>query len=196
MPSLPLRLAILECDTPFPNAKKTYGGFGGIFESLLNSAVTTHCKPLVSSLSPKDLDIKKYNVVDKQEYPKLEDVDGILITGSKHNSFDDEPWILQLVEFVKTILNQDRVRLVGICFGHQITARALGAKVGRSDKGWELSVTDVKLSEAGKKLFEQDVLVSYSLVLSPACQIRVVTNSSTVPVPNAQRRSLRGTTWS
>ena len=173
MPSLPLRIAILECDTPFPNAKKTYGGFGGIFEALMMSAVTTHCHPLAFKVNPEDLDISKFDVVNKQEYPDLNDVDGILITGSKHNSFDDEPWILKLVEFVKKVMDRDSVRLVGICFGHQITARALGAKVGRSPKGWELSVTDVKLSEAGKKLFEQDQLVSYTLPARAAVRIEL-----------------------
>ena len=160
MPSPPLRIAILECDTPLPNTKATYGGYGGLFTSLLKSAAATHAHRLASRVTPEDIDIKIYNVVEKQEYPNLEDVDGILLTGSKHNSFDDEPWILKLVDFVKKVLEQDRGRLVGICFGHQITARALGAKVGRSDKGWELSVTDVELTDAGKRLYNQDKLVS------------------------------------
>jgi GMP synthase-like glutamine amidotransferase len=54
-----------------------------------------------------------------------------------HNSFDNEVWIVKLVEFVKSVLAQDRVRLIGICFGHQIIGRALEQKVGRSDRGWE-----------------------------------------------------------
>ena len=167
MSRLPLRIAILECDTPFPKTKEKYGGFGGVFTSLMETAVTENCHPLSEKLSPKDLDIKIFHVVENEtNYPNLDDFDGVLITGSKHNSFDDEPWILRLVDFVKEVLAQKRVRLVGICFGHQITARALGAKVGRSPKGWELSVTDVKLTEAGKKLFEQDQLVCSPTVSS------------------------------
>lgn len=158
MPQPPLRIAILECDTPFPNAKETYGGFGGIFTSLLQSAITTHSEPLFhdssSNITPGDVKIEKYHVVEKPDnYPKLDDVDGVLITGSKHNSFDDVPWINRLVEFVKEVLENERVKLVGVCFGHQVIGRAIGANVGRSDDGWELSVTPFRLTETGKEVF-------------------------------------------
>ena len=76
------------------------------------------------------------------------------------NSFDNDPWILKLVEYTKQILNQDRVRVIGVCFGHQIVGRAMDAKVDRSDRGWELSVTDVKLTPKGKEIFGLKGLVS------------------------------------
>ncbi len=50
--------------------------------------------------------------------------------------------------------------MIGVCFGHQIVGRALGAKVGRNDDGWEAAVTDLRLSEKGKEIFKQDRLVS------------------------------------
>lgn len=55
---------------------------------------------------------------------------------------------------------QDRVRVIGVCFGHQIVARALDMPVGRSDMGWEISVMPVELTELGKALFKQEKLVS------------------------------------
>jgi GMP synthase-like glutamine amidotransferase len=66
------------------------------------------------------------------------------------------------VEFVKKVLAQDRVRLIGICFGHQIIGRALDQKVGRSDRGWEVSVTLMQLTAKGKELFGVEELVSSS----------------------------------
>lgn len=51
------------------------------------------------------------------------------------------------------------MKVLGICFGHQIIGRALGAKVGRSDRGWEISVSEMDLTEQGKKLFGKDKLV-------------------------------------
>lgn len=63
------------------------------------------------------------------------------------------------MEFVQKVLAQDRVRIIGICFGHQILGRALGAKVGKSDEGWEVSVSNVDLTEKGKELFGRDTLV-------------------------------------
>jgi GMP synthase-like glutamine amidotransferase len=69
------------------------------------------------------------------------------------NSFDSDPWILNLVSFTKSILAQTRVRLIGVCFGHQIIGRALDIPVGRSEAGWELAVTELQLSEVGKSIF-------------------------------------------
>lgn len=80
-----------------------------------------------------------------------------------HNSFDDEIWILKLVEFTKRVLAQDRVRLIGVCFGHQIIGRALEQKVGRSDRGWEVSVTPMELTEKGRELFGVQEVVSWAL---------------------------------
>jgi GMP synthase-like glutamine amidotransferase len=78
---------------------------------------------------------------------------------AEHNSFDNDPWILKLVEFTEKLLKQDRVRAIGVCFGHQILGRALGVKVGRSDDGWEISALPVELSAKGKEIFQQDTLV-------------------------------------
>ena len=57
------------------------------------------------------------------------------------------------MEFTKKVLAQNRVRLVGVCFGHQIIGRALDVKVGRSNDGWEVAVVPVDLTEKGKQLF-------------------------------------------
>lgn len=77
----------------------------------------------------------------------------------EHNSFEDVPWITRLVEFTQQVLAQDRVRIVGVCFGHQIVGRALGVKVGRSDQGWEVAVWDIDLTEEGKEVFGLEKLV-------------------------------------
>jgi len=46
-----------------------------------------------------------------------------------------------------------RCRVIGICFGHQVVGRALGATVAKSEKGWEISITKLSLNEKGKKVF-------------------------------------------
>ncbi|KAL1953312.1 hypothetical protein VTO42DRAFT_3019 [Malbranchea cinnamomea] len=148
----PLRIAVLECDVPLTQTRAKYGGYGGLFETLLRSAAETLNQPDI--VHPQDgLEVTKWNIVDDDKYPSLDDVDGILLTGSKHTAFHNDLWILRLVEFTKKVLAQDRVRMVGICFGHQIIARALGAKLGSNEKGWEVAVRDVDLTEEGKKLF-------------------------------------------
>ncbi|EEH49393.1 uncharacterized protein PADG_05472 [Paracoccidioides brasiliensis Pb18] len=148
----PLRIAVLECDVPLPNTKAKYGGYGGVFESLLLSGAKLLDQP--DKFDPATgLHISKWNVMERNEYPDLEDIDAVLLTGSKHNSYDDIPWINRLVEYIANILAQDRVRIIGVCFGHQIIGRALGLKVGRNEEGWEVAVHDVDLTEKGKELF-------------------------------------------
>lgn len=179
MPQLPLRIAVLECDTPLQNTNHKYGGYGGVFTSLLQRAASTLTPPL----SESDLQISKYDVVTAQEYPSLASIDAILISGSRHTSFDSDPWILKLVDFVKSILAQERVRIVGVCFGHQIVGRALGVKVDRSDKGWEVSVTPVELTTKGKEIFGLENLVCLLCVYCLACGAG--TKNLTEYLPNA-----------
>lgn len=50
--------------------------------------------------------------------------------------------------------------MIGVCFGHQVVALALGATVARNVDGWEVSVCEMDLTEKGKELLEgKDVLV-------------------------------------
>ena len=158
MTKLPLHIAILECDTPQPNANAKYGGYGGVFTVLLKAGADALGHPGLTSSSGLSLSV--YDVVTKQEYPSLEDIDAVLLTGSKHNAFDDDEWILKLVDFTKKVLDQRRVRIIGICFGHQIVGRVLGARVGMSDKGWETSVTAIDLTKRGQEIFGRPALVS------------------------------------
>ncbi|KAJ5997640.1 hypothetical protein N7499_005965 [Penicillium canescens] len=151
----PLRIAVLECDTPLDSINRRYNGYGGVFRALLTASAKALNQP--EKLNPETgLEITAWDIVNDDKYPKLEDVDAVLLTGSKHNSFDDIPWINRLVEFTQQVLAQDRVRLLGICFGHQIVGRALGAKVGRSDQGWEIAVCDMDLTDKGKELFGRE----------------------------------------
>lgn len=53
-----------------------------------------------------------------------------------------------------------------MCFGHQILGRALGAEVGRSEKGWEVSVTPIELTSLGKEVFGLSSLV-YNTAIPP-----------------------------
>lgn len=71
------------------------------------------------------------------------------------NAYDDIPWITDLLGFSKQLIRRHHhLKLFGICFGHQIFARALGAHVLRNPLGWELGIYEVQLSPLGQTLFD------------------------------------------
>lgn len=156
-PSKPVRLAILEADTPLPQTRAKYSTYGHVFEHLFTRAAAPAPLSSLATLSYYDV------VGPSATYPSLDEIDAVLITGSRHDAFEDGEanWIANLTEFVRRALEHDRrLRVVGVCFGHQVVARALGVPVGRSPRGWEVSVTEVKLTEKGREVFGRDTLVS------------------------------------
>ena len=85
-----------------------------------------------------------------------------------YDSFSNESWNLKLVDYIKKVLADPRVRVIGVCYGHQIIGRALGISVGRSNAGWEISATAMDLTEVGKTVFGQDTLVCTVVILTLA----------------------------
>ena len=73
-------------------------------------------------------------------YPKsIDECDGYLITGSKLSVYDAEDWIRKLETYVQ-LLNEKKKALLGVCFGHQLIAKALGGKSEKASIGWTLGV--------------------------------------------------------
>lgn len=75
------------------------------------------------------------SVVQNESLPALDTLEAVMITGSPAGVYDDEAWIGPLADFIRASADAG-VPQVGICFGHQILAEALGGKVIKSDKGW------------------------------------------------------------
>ncbi|WP_375451857.1 type 1 glutamine amidotransferase [uncultured Devosia sp.] len=64
-------------------------------------------------------------------------LDAILITGSAAGVYEDHAWLDPLRQFIRDAYSH-KTGMLGICFGHQIMADALGGDVRKSDKGWGL----------------------------------------------------------
>ncbi|KAA2313178.1 type 1 glutamine amidotransferase [Pseudooceanicola sediminis] len=83
--------------------------------------------------------------------------DGWLITGSRHGAYEDHDWIPPLEDLIRAIRDTGRP-MVGVCFGHQIIAKALGGKVEKFSGGWSVGSTRYsgELGEATLNAWHQD----------------------------------------
>jgi GMP synthase-like glutamine amidotransferase len=136
-----LHFALLKNDTPLPDVVKNAGDYGAQFATIFKKAADSKKLTITWDV---------FDVVNEQAYPSFKDVENgkyhaIVLTGSKYNAHDNDPWILKLVEFNRIIMNEyaDKVKLVGICFGHQIILRAAGGITGRNEAGWEVKLLGV-----------------------------------------------------
>ncbi len=74
-------------------------------------------------------------VLESEAIPQASELEGVIVTGSAKGVYDDTEWMEPLRAAIRQIYAA-RVPMVGICFGHQIMADALGGKVVKSEKGW------------------------------------------------------------
>ncbi len=90
-------------------------------------------------LAPLNAVFTKYPVVNGDFPSDPDECDLWLITGSRFGAYEDHDWIPRLEQFIRDCHAQNS-KMIGICFGHQIIAQALGGTVEKSHKGWGLGV--------------------------------------------------------
>ena len=94
------------------------------------------------ALTSHTLYLHEYRITEG-DFPQSTDAcDAYLITGSPRGAYEQEPWIAQLSRFIVDVYAA-RQRMVGVCFGHQILAHALGGRAEKSTKGWGMGLRTV-----------------------------------------------------
>ena len=128
-----MKIGILDCDEIAPELVDDYPNYASMFCDLLAK----------TSLMAEQPEFVSYKACHGELPANVRDCDAYLISGSKTGVYDEVDWREPLRIFVQSIY-ESGVRVVGICFGHQLLADVLGGKTEKSDKGWGIGAIEHK----------------------------------------------------
>ena len=111
-----MKVAILETGRPPGTLAEQFGDYPSMFQTMLGEGFEV-----------ERFDVAAGNLPDPGAHSAC------LITGSPAGVYEPLPWIEPLEQFIRDARG---AKMVGICFGHQVMAQALGGHVEKSEKGW------------------------------------------------------------
>lgn len=124
-----MQIGILETGHAHDAIRAEHGDYDDMFRRLL---------------APFDLTFQVWDVENMVFPDSVHAAEGWLITGSRHGVYEDHPFIPPLEAFIRDAYAAD-VPVVGICFGHQIVAQALGGRVEKFTGGWAVGPHDYRI---------------------------------------------------
>jgi GMP synthase-like glutamine amidotransferase len=111
-----MKVAVLETGRPPGNLAEEFGDYPAMFAELLGPGFEI-----------ESFDVQAGKLPDPAVHHAY------MITGSPAGVYEPLPWIEPLQQFIR---EASHAKMVGICFGHQVMAEALGGRVEKSEKGW------------------------------------------------------------
>jgi GMP synthase-like glutamine amidotransferase len=142
-----MKIGILQAGHFVPELQAELGDYTTLYARLLSG-------------HDHEFEFETFSVVDMEFPTSTEVADGWLISGSKHGAYEDHPFIPPLEDLIRAIHASGKP-LVGICFGHQIIAQAMGGKVEKFDDGWSVGRVEYEMSGKGYALnaWHQDQII-------------------------------------
>ena len=117
---------ILKTGKTFENTKNSLGDF----DDWVNNIT-------------KNNKIKTINILDNEKLPNIYSAKGFIITGSHAMVTEELKWSLQLEKYIQKIASKN-IPLLGICYGHQLIAKALRGVSNFNKKGKEIGTVKIK----------------------------------------------------
>jgi len=128
-------LFIIKLGTAFECIKKSFGDFDQWTKTALGST---------------DMDVGVVDTESGASLPQAKDCAGVILTGSHSMVTDNLPWSIEVENWIPEILKA-RIPFLGICYGHQVLAKAAGGQVGFHPKGREIGTVKIYLLSAHAK---------------------------------------------
>lgn len=114
------KIGLLECDHVLEKYQGVAGDYRDMFPALF-----------------PEFEFELFDVCNGRFPASVNDCEAYLCTGSKYGVYDEIDWIQELKRFVETLYLEEKT-FVGVCFGHQMLAEALGGKVEKAQTGWRI----------------------------------------------------------
>jgi GMP synthase-like glutamine amidotransferase len=125
-----MEIGLLRTGGPPPELAGRFGPYDAMFERLLGPGFA----------------LRVYDIQNGAAPPAPGAHPAFLITGSAAGVYEPLPWIAPLLAFLREA--KGHTKLVGICFGHQAMAEALGGRVEKSERGWGIGLQDYEIWES------------------------------------------------
>ena len=126
-----MRIGLLECDHVLERFRHIAGDYRDMFAALFDRHAS-------------QITLQPFDVCNGEFPPSLDACEAYLTTGSRFSAYDDVDWIHALKNFVRRI-HEAKKPFVGVCFGHQILAEALGGEVAKAESGWGVGVHNIEI---------------------------------------------------
>lgn len=133
-------VVVLIAGDPVLETRRTRGSFADLIRD---------ASPAFSSLDWTDRDVRELDVL-----PALTDALAVIVTGSASSVTEATPWMSRTAERLRELVRAE-VPLLGICFGHQLMAEALGGRVTKNPRGREMGTVRFTLSSTDPVLGER-----------------------------------------
>lgn len=138
----------MVCDEPIESLVAKYGDYPKLLSKFLSQASQSE------GMEEGELEWDCFKIFQGESLPDPQPYSAIFISGSHFSVNDPLDWIEGAMAWIRRHWKEGscKASLVGICFGHQLIARAFGATVGGTSS-WEMGWTPIQLSETGVRLF-------------------------------------------